>query len=315
MLKFNHENSQPFWAYFLIMAKVQKVRKAVIPAAGFGTRFLPATKAQPKEMLPIVDKPIIQYVVEEAVEAGIEQIILVTGWHKRAIEDHFDRHFELEARLEKDGKREMLDEIKRISDLADFVYVRQKEALGNGHALLVAREVVGDEPVVMLWGDDFISAKPSRTRQMIDAYNEYGTSILSAIRTTDPGDTKKYGYVGGKTVSQGVIDVEKFVEKPGPEKAPSDLAVVSGFLFTPDIFDALERAIPQTVDQGKELYYVDGVNNLIADGKSVHAIEIKNAKYYDCGSKVGYLKTVVDHGLAHQDINGEFRDYLKSLNL
>lgn len=293
----------------------KKVRKAVIPAAGFGTRFLPATKAQPKEMLPIVDKPIIQYVVEEAVEAGIEQVILVTGWHKRAIEDHFDKHFELEARLEKDGKFELLEEIKKISNLANFVYVRQKEALGNGHALLVAREIVGDEPVVMLWGDDFISAEPSRTKQMIAAYEKYGTSILSGIRTTDPEDTKKYGYVGGREVEPGVIDVEKFVEKPGPDVAPSNLAVVSGFLFTPDIFEALERAIPDTIDCGRELYYVDGVNNMIADGKKVHAVEIKNSKYYDCGSKVGYLKTVIDHGLKHDDVNGELREYLKSLEL
>lgn len=294
---------------------MKKVRKVVIPAAGFGTRFLPATKAQPKEMLPIVDKPIIQYVVEEAVEAGIEQVIMVTGWHKRAIEDHFDRHFELEARLEKDGKTEMLAEVKRISDLADFVYVRQKEALGNGHALLVAKEVVGDEPVVMLWGDDFISAKPSRTKQMIEAYEKYGTSILSGIRTSDPEDTKKYGYVGGKNVADGAVEVDRFVEKPGPQNAPSDMAVVSGFLFTPDIFEALERAIPETIDKGEELYYVDGVNNLMKDGKKVHAVEIKNAKYYDCGSKVGYLKTVVDHGLLHEDTNGEFRNYLKSLEL
>ena len=294
---------------------VKKVRKAVIPAAGFGTRFLPATKAQPKEMLPIVDKPIIQYVVEEAVEAGIEQVIMVTGWHKRAIEDHFDRHFELEARLEKDGKLKELEEVKRISDLADFIYVRQKEALGNGHALLVAREVVGDEPVVMLWGDDFITANPSRTRQMIEAYEKYGTSILSAIRTTDPADTKKYGYVGGREVDNGVLEVSEFIEKPGPDKAPSDLAIVSGFLFTPDIFEALEAAVPETIEKGKELYYVDGVNNLMKNGKKVHAVEIKGAKYYDCGSKIGYLKTVVDHGLSHEDTKGEFRSYLKSLKL
>ena len=297
------------------MTSPKKVRKVVIPAAGFGTRFLPATKAQPKEMLPIVDKPIIQIVVEEAVEAGIEQVILVTGWHKRAIEDHFDRHFELEARLEKDGKLEQLEEIKRISDLADFVYVRQKEPLGNGHALLVAKEVVGDEPVVMLWGDDFITAEPSRTKQMIEAYEKYGTSILSGIRMNKPQDTKKYGYVGGREVSPGVIEVDRFVEKPGPENVPSDLAVVSGFLFTPDIFEALERAVPETIGKGKELYYVDGVNNLMRDGKKVHAIEIKGGKFYDCGSKVGYLKAVVDHGLEHEDVNGEFREYLKSLKL
>lgn len=294
---------------------MKRVRKAVIPAAGFGTRFLPATKAMPKEMLPIVDKPIIQYVVEEAIEAGIEQIILVTGWHKRAIEDHFDKHFELEARLEKDGKTELLEEVKRISELANFVYVRQKEALGNGHALLVAREIVGDEPVVMLWGDDFVAAEPSRTKQMIAAYEKYGTSILSGIRTHDPEDTKKYGYVGGRDVGDGVIEVGEFIEKPGPDKAPSNLAVVSGFLFTPDIFDALERAIPDTIDRGEELYYVDGVNNMMKEGKKVHAIEITNGKYYDCGSKLGYLKTVVDHGLKHEDISDEFKDYLKSLEI
>lgn len=294
---------------------MKKVRKAVIPAAGFGTRFLPATKAMPKEMLPIVDKPIIQYVVEEAIEAGIEQIILVTGWHKRAIEDHFDRHFELESRLEKDGKLELLEEVRKISELANFVYVRQKEALGNGHALLVAKEIVGDEPVVMLWGDDFVSAEPSRTKQMIAAYEKYGTSILSGIRTTDPQDTKKYGYVGGKDIGEGVIDVEKFIEKPGPDNAPSNLAVVSGFLFTPDIFEALERAIPDTIGKGNELYYVDGVNNMIKDGKKVHAIEVKNGKYYDCGSKVGYLKTVVDFGLKHEDVKEEFSAYLKKLDL
>lgn len=294
---------------------MKKVRKAVIPAAGFGTRFLPATKAMPKEMLPIVDKPIIQYVVEEAIDAGIEQIILVTGWHKRAIEDHFDKHFELEARLEKDGKTELLEEVRRISELANFVYVRQKEALGNGHALLVAREIVGDEPVVMLWGDDFVAAEPSRTKQMIAAYEKYGTSILSGIRTTNPEDTKKYGYVGGRDVGDGVIEVDKFIEKPGPDKAPSDLAVVSGFLFTPDIFDALEKAIPDTIEKGEELYYVDGVNNMMKEGKKVHAVEIKNGKYYDCGSKVGYLKTVIDHGLLREDINEELREYLKSLEL
>ncbi len=292
---------------------MKKVRKAVIPAAGFGTRFLPATKAMPKEMLPVVDKPIIQYVVEEAIEAGIEQIILVTGWHKRAIEDHFDKHFELEARLEKDGKTQMLEEVRRISELANFVYVRQKEALGNGHALLVAREIVGDEPVVMLWGDDFVAAKPSRTKQMITAYEKYGTSILSGIVRPDADDKKKYGYVGGREVANGVIDVETFIEKPGVERAPSDLAVVSGFLFTPDIFEALERAMPTTIDKGEELYYVDGVNNMISDGKKVHAIEIENGKYYDCGSRIGYLKTVIDYGLLRDDIGDELRDYLKSL--
>lgn len=274
---------------------------------------MPATKAQPKEMLPIVDKPVIQYVVEEIVDAGIEQIILVTGWHKRAIEDHFDRHFELEARLEKDGKLDLLEKVRKISELCDFVYVRQKEALGNGHALLVAREVVGDEPVLMLWGDDFIAAEPSRTKQMIAAYEKYGTTILSGIRTSKPEDTKKYGYVGGAEIADGVIDVAKFVEKPGPDNAPSDLAIVSGFIFTPDIFDALEASVPETIGKGQELYYVDGVNKLMQAGKKVHAIEIKNSRYYDCGNKLEYLKAVVEFGLKHDDLREDFGQYLKNL--
>ena len=274
---------------------------------------MPATKAQPKAMLPIVDKPVIQYVVEEIVDAGIEQIILVTGWHKRAIEDHFDRHFELEARLEKDGKLDLLEKVRKISELCDFVYVRQKEALGNGHALLVAREVVGDEPVLMLWGDDFIAAEPSRTKQMIAAYEKYGTTILSGIRTSKPEDTKKYGYVGGAEIADGVIDVAKFVEKPGPDNAPSDLAIVSGFIFTPDIFDALEASVPETIGKGQELYYVDGVNKLMQAGKKVHAIEIKNSRYYDCGNKLEYLKAVVEFGLKHDDLREDFGQYLKNL--
>lgn len=297
------------------MTKEKRVRKAVIPAAGFGTRFLPATKAMPKEMLPIVDKPVIQYVVEEAVEAGIEQIILVTGWHKRAVEDHFDRHFELEARLETKGMSKELAEIRRISDLADFVYVRQKEPLGNGHAILVAKEVIGAEPFMMLWGDDFIDAKPSRVRQMIDAYQKYQGCILSGFRTDKAEDTLRYGFVSGKKLADGVIKVEKLIEKPGPENAPSDLAIVSGFIFTPDIFAALEKALPETAEQGQELYWADGVNIMMREGKPIYALEIKNGKYFDCGSQLGYLKTVVEFGLRHENTNGEFKKYLKSLKL
>lgn len=295
------------------MAK--KVRKAVIPAAGFGTRFLPATKAMPKEMLPIVDKPVIQYVVEEAVEAGIEQIIIVTGWHKRAVEDHFDRHFELEARLESTGKKKELAEIKRVSDLANFVYVRQKEPLGNGHAILVAREVIGDEPFMMLWGDDFIAAKPSRVKQMIEVFEKFGATVLSGFRTEKKEDTLRYGFVSGKELADGVIKVEKLIEKPGPDKVPSNLAIVSGFIFTPDIFGALEKATPKTIGRGEELYWTDGVNIMLSQGKPVYALEIKNGKYFDCGSKIGYLKAVVEFGLKHEGVNGEFRSFLKSLKL
>lgn len=294
---------------------MKKIRKAIIPAAGFGTRFLPATKAMPKEMLPIVDKPVIQYVVEEAVEAGIEQIIVVTGWHKRAVEDHFDRHFELEARLEAKGKTKDLEEIRRISDLADFVYVRQKEPLGNGHAILVAKDVIGQEPFIMLWGDDFIDASPSRVKQMIAAFEKYQATILSGFRTKEEEDTLRYGFVGGKKLKDGVIKVEKLIEKPGPKNAPSDLAVVSGFVFKPDIFEALEKAIPDTIDKGEELYWADGVNVMMKEGKPIYAFEVKNGKYFDCGSQLGYLKTVVEFGLRHEAINGEFRKYLRGLKL
>lgn len=291
-----------------------KVRKAVIPVAGFGTRFLPQTKAMPKEMLPIVDKPIVQYVVEELVGAGIEQIILVTGWHKRAIEDHFDRHFELEARLENDGKLDKLEEVRKISNLAEFVYVRQKEARGNGDAILTAEGAVGNEPFVVLWGDDFIDAEPSRTKQMIAAFEKYQAPILSAVKTNDPEAPKKYAYAAGKDSGNGVLEVSEIVEKPGQGRAPSDYAVVSGFLFTPDIFEALREA-QKKVAKEKELVYVDGLNVMLSQGKKVYALEIENGKYYDCGSKLGYLETIVEMALKHKDLNGEFREYLKGLKL
>lgn len=291
-----------------------KVRKAVIPAAGFGTRFLPQTKAMPKEMLPIVDKPIVQYVVEELVGAGIEQIIIVTGWHKRAIEDHFDRHFELEAKLEKTGKLDRLEEVRRISNLAEFIYVRQKEAKGNGDAILTAESAVGNEPFVVLWGDDFISAEPSRTKQMLTAFEKYQAPILSAVKTDDPEAPQKYAYAAGKDNGNGVLEVSSIVEKPGIGKEPSPFAIVSGFLFTPDIFEALRKAA-EKVAEGQELVYVDGLNAMLAEGKKVYALEIENGKYYDCGTKLGYLETIVEMALRHEDLNGEFREYLKGLKL
>ena len=287
---------------------MKKIRKAVVPVAGYGTRFLPASKAMPKEMLPVVDKPVIQYVVEELAEAGIEQIIFITSWHKRAIEDHFDRHLELERKLEKSGKLEQLEMIKKLSTLAEFVYVRQKEAKGNGDAILTAEKIVGDEPFVVLWGDDFISADPSRTRQLIDAYNKYGTPILGGVRTDDPEDTKRYGYVKGDEVESGIVKVSELIEKPGPEKAPSNLAVVSGFVFPPEIFKALREC---TVEEGKELVWVDGVNKLKEEGVDAHAIEIKGGKYYDCGNILEYLKTNIEVALKRDDIKGEFGQFIK----
>lgn len=287
---------------------MKKIRKAVVPVAGYGTRFLPASKAMPKEMLPVVDKPVIQYVVEELAEAGIEQIIFITSWHKRAIEDHFDRHLELERKLEKSGKLEQLEMIKKLSTLAEFVYVRQKEARGNGDAILTAEKIVGDEPFIVLWGDDFISADPSRTRQLIDAYNKYGTPILGGVRTDDPEDTKRYGYVKGDEVENGIVKVSELIEKPGPEKAPSNLAVVSGFVFPPEIFKALREC---TVEEGKELVWVDGVNKLKEEGVDAHAIEIKGGKYYDCGNILEYLKTNIEVALKRDDIKGELGQFIK----
>lgn len=289
---------------------LKKVRKAVIPAAGFGTRFLPATKAQPKEMLPIVDKPIIQYVVEGAVEAGIEQIIMVTGWHKRAIEDHFDKHFELEARLEKDGKTELLEQIRKISELANFVYVRQKEALGNGHAVLTAREIVGDEPFLVMWGDEFFQADPCAPAQLIEAYEKYSNPAIAGVRIPKE-DIHKYGIADVTRVENNIFKINKIVEKPEPGEAPSDLATHGSYLFTPDIFDILENLQPS---KSGEIWLADAIDQLIAK-RDVYAVELVGAKYYDCGDKVSYLKAVIDHGLAHPETGSELRAYLKSLDL
>lgn len=287
-----------------------KVRKVVIPAAGFGTRFLPATKASPKEMLPIVDKPIIQYVVEQAVEAGVEQVIIVTGWHKRAIEDHFDRHIELEARLKADGKEELLEEIKRISNLADFVYVRQKEPLGNGHAVLVARDVIGNEPFLVMWGDEFFQANPPAVKQLIKVYEEFEGPVIAGVRIAK-SELNKYGIADVENVRDNIFKINKIVEKPEPDEAPSDLATHGNYLFTPDIFDILEKLRPT---RGGEVWIADAIDELIKK-RDVYAVELKDAKYYDCGSKISYLKAVVDLGLKHPKINGEFRAYLKGLKL
>ncbi|MDO8444011.1 MAG: UTP--glucose-1-phosphate uridylyltransferase [bacterium] len=289
---------------------MKKIRKAVIPAAGYGTRFLPETKAMPKEMLPVVDKPVIQYVVEELVEAGIEQIIIVTGWHKRAIEDHFDRHLELENKLRAAGKLEQLETIRKISDMAEFVYIRQKEMRGNGDAILTAKNVVGDEPFIAFWGDDFIVAEPSRARQLIEAYNTYGTVILGGVKAEDPDDAKKYAFAKGPEIADGVIKIEELIEKPGIEKRPSTLAMVSGQVYPPSIFAALENV---TVPDGKELVYVDGINYLRQQGTDAYAVEIKGGKYYDCGNVTQYLKTNIEMALKRPGIKEEMMEFLTEL--
>lgn len=296
---------------------MKKITKAVIPAAGFGTRFLPQTKAMPKEMLPVVDKPIIQYIVEELVEAGIEDIFIVTGYHKRTIEDHFDSpNLDLIENLKMGGekKRPLLEEVEKISNLANFVYVRQKGPYGNGTPLLNVRHIIGNEPFIYTWSDDFIVSTPNRFTQLISAYEKYGASCLAGIRATKDEDYSRYGFAGGDEVEPGVIDAKVIIEKPGKEKAPSDLATVSGFLLTPDIFDYLDEAL-KNLQPGAELYYNDALKLMIKDHKKVMAVEIKNGKYYDTGNKLEYLKTVVEFALKHKDLSADFKEYLKSLKI
>ncbi|KKQ91883.1 MAG: Nucleotidyl transferase [Microgenomates group bacterium GW2011_GWC1_39_7b] len=296
---------------------MNKVRKAVIPAAGFGTRFLPQTKAMPKEMLPIVDKPVIQYVVEELVEAGIQDIFIVTGYHKRGIEDHFDSpNLDLIENLKMGGekKRYLLEEVEKISNMANFVYVRQKGPYGNGTPLFNVKHLIGDEPFIYTWSDDFIKAEPNRFKQLIVAYEKYGASCMASLRATKDEDYNRYGCSGGVMLEDGIMDVKEIIEKPGKDKAPSDMMNISGYLFTSDIFDYLDTALAN-LKVGAELYYNDALKLMLDDKKRVLAVEIKNGKYYDTGNKMEYLKTVVEFALARPDINGEFREYLKSLNI
>lgn len=295
----------------------KKIRKAVIPAAGFGTRFLPQTKAMPKEMLPIVDKPIVQYIVEELVGVGIEDIIIVTGYHKRTIEDHFDRpSLELIENLRNGGesKSYLIDEVGRISELANFIYIRQKGAYGNGTPLLNVEAIIGDEPFIYTWSDDFIKSTPSRFKQLLDIYEEYGCSVLGGIKARSEEDYGRYGFAAGKRVKDGIIDVETIIEKPGKQNSPSDLATVSGFIFTPDIFEYIKKA-NVLLSEGDELYYNDALKLMLSDNKRILAAEIKEGKYYDTGNKLEYMKTIVEFGLEHKDINGEFRKFLRGLKL
>jgi len=294
---------------------MKKIRKAVIPSAGFGTRFLPQTKAMPKEMLPLVDKPVIQFVVEELVDAGITDIILVTGYHKRTIEDHFDAvSKDLIENLKAGGekKKHLLDEVEAISKLANFVYVRQKGPYGNGTPLINVRHLIGNEPFIYTWSDDFILSNPSRFKQMIEIYERFDSSVMGAIRAKTDEDYSRYGFAGGRTIEDGIIDVETLIEKPGKEKAPSDLATVSGFIFTPDIFDYLDQVL-ENLEEGAEFYYNDALKLMLADGKRILAAEIKGGKFYDTGNKLEYMKTIVDLALEHPDIKEPFKEYLRDL--
>ena len=287
---------------------MQKIRKVVIPVAGYGTRFLPATKAMPKEMLPVVDKPIIQYVVEEAVASGITDIILVTGASKRAVEDHFDYNYELQAWLRKQGKNETREEIKKIADMANFIYIRQKGPYGNGTPVLCAKDVIGNEPFAVLWGDEFFyNPKKPRLKQLIKVYEKYSDPVLTAYKTDKEG-TKKYGILDAVKIEKNIYQVNKIVEKPGPEKAPSNLASLGGYILTPDIFKALEET---KLGKGGELWLVDAIFKL-SKKRALYACEVE-AEYYDAGSKIGWLKANIDFALRRKEIKGDFKKYLRKI--
>lgn len=296
------------------MSNTQKpVRKAVIAAAGFGTRFLPQTKAMPKEMLPLVDKPIIQHIVEELVGAGIEDVIIVTGYHKRSIEDHFDNmSAELRSNLRKAGKTELLEETKLISGLANFVYIRQKGLLGNATPLRNAEHLIGDEPFIFAFADDFIEATPSRFSQMVSLYEHTGKNILSCMKVERDVDYDRYGIVAGDTIEDGLMRMTTIVEKPGKEAAPSNMASVSSYLLTPEFFEYL-RASECNVPEGSEFMIQPAMQAMIEDGKEFLALEIKNGKYYDTGNLGEYLKTIIDFALRSPRVGPELREYLRTV--
>lgn len=292
-----------------------KIRKVVIPAAGFGTRFLPATKAMPKEMLPIVDKPVIQYVVEEAVASGIEDVIIVTGALKRAIEDHFDTpNAELLKNLEFGGKHELAKQVSAISELANFIYIRQKGKYGNGTPILSAEPVIDNEMFAVMWGDEFIYSDPPRLKQMIAVHEKYGGAVISGVRIKKKEDLARYGIAKVSPVNgnKNVYKIEQIVEKPKPEEAPSDLATHGAYILPPEIFDLLRKQKP---GKNGEIYLAEAIDSLIKTGYPVYACEIENGKYYDTGNKLEYMKTIMDFALQHPEIKNEFKVYLKTLKL
>lgn len=284
----------------------RSVRKAVFPAAGLGTRFLPATKAQPKEMLPLVDKPIIQYSVEEALASGVSNMILVTGRGKNAIEDHFDVNIELETFLEARGKTEQLQEIRKISNLINFAYVRQGEPLGLGHAVLVARDLVGDESFAVMLGDDVIDADPPALRQLIDVYERYQSPVI-AVERVGPDQISSYGVIDPEPLGDNVYRIRDLVEKPPREEAPSELGIIGRYVLTPDIFAALQET-PR--DKSGEIQLTNGLR-LLLKNRPLYACEVKGVRH-DTGNKIGFLKAVVYFALRRPDLAGPFREYLES---
>ncbi|SNB45923.1 UTP--glucose-1-phosphate uridylyltransferase GalU [Geobacter sp. DSM 9736] len=282
-----------------------QVKKAVFPVAGLGTRFLPATKSSPKEMLPLIDKPLVQYVVEEAVASGIEQILFVTGRNKRAIEDHFDIAFELEALLYEKGKDAELSQIRDIAEMVNIFYVRQKQAMGLGHAILCARDFVGDEPFAVLLGDDIIDAPRPCLAQLLDVYKKYRGPVL-ALERVPMENISSYGCVKATTISERVYEVTDLVEKPKKEDAPSDLAIIGRYVLTPDIFPILEKQEP---GKGGEIQLTDAILKLSQD-EAIYGCCFEGVRH-DCGDKLGFLKATVDLALKREEFNGEFREFLK----
>jgi UTP--glucose-1-phosphate uridylyltransferase len=286
-----------------------RIRKAVFPAAGLGTRFLPATKAQPKEMLPLVDKPIIQYGVEEALASGVDNIILVTGRGKNAIEDHFDVSVELETFLETRGKKELLAEIRKISNLINFSYVRQGEPLGLGHAVLVTKNLVGDEPFAVILGDDVIDARPPALAQMIDVFNEFQGPVL-CVEEVPEKDVSSYGIIDAEEIRPGVYRIRDMVEKPPRGEAPSNLAIIGRYILTPDIFPALEATVS---DRTGEIQLTNGLRQLLKD-RPIYGCRVNGVRH-DTGNKLGFLKAVVYFALRRDDLAGPFSDYLREVQL
>ena len=287
----------------------KEITKAVFPAAGLGTRFLPATKASPKEMLPLVDKPLIQYVVEEAVASGIEEVVVITGRGKRAIEDHFDVAFELEEDLKAKGKHKLLSEVQRIANLVTFCYIRQKKALGLGHAVLTAKRVIGEDPFAVLLGDDIIDADVPALMQMMAVYKRYPATIL-AIQKVPKAQTQNYGIIDGKKIENGVYLVKDLVEKPQPDEAPSNLAISGRYTLTPGIFAGLEQT---ERGRGGEIQLTDGLR-LLMERQPIYAFEFEG-KRHDAGDKLGFLKATVEFGLKNDEFGAEFRNYLQKLRL
>lgn len=285
------------------------IKKAIIPAAGLGTRFLPATKAMPKEMLPIVDKPTIQYIIEEALQSGIEDIIIVTGKGKRAIEDHFDTYFELERNLIEKGKYDLLDEVQKASRMVDIHYIRQKEPKGLGHAVWCARKFIGDEPFAVLLGDDIVKSEKPCLQQMIDLYKQYNSSIIG-VQPVNVHDVSRYGIVDADTIGERIYQVKNLVEKPSAEESPSNLAILGRYILSPKIFNILEEIQPGS---GGEIQLTDAINKL-NESERVLAYNFRGIRY-DVGEKLGFIKTTIEYALERKELRSELLDYLNDLIL